>query len=68
MRRLEQATADPATLSQETIVENLDPLEAKRLSKVRNIGIAVWNPPKLDGGGTWLMETCRHTLTRAKQQ
>jgi hypothetical protein len=28
-------------LAQETIIENLDPKEAERLSKVRNIGIAV---------------------------
>lgn len=41
MRRLDQALADPNTLSQSTIVENLDPLESARLRKVRNIGIAV---------------------------
>lgn len=41
---MEQASADPSTLSQETIVENLDPVEAARLSKVRNIGIAVRIP------------------------
>jgi elongation factor G len=45
---MEQATADPSTLSQETIVENLDPLEAKRLSRVRNIGIAVRRTPAGD--------------------
>lgn len=39
--RQEQATADPSSLAQETIIENLDPAEAARLSKVRNIGIAV---------------------------
>ena len=38
--RLEKA-ADPAALAQETIIQNLDPKEAERLSKVRNIGIAV---------------------------
>lgn len=38
---MKQASADPTTLSQETIVENLDPVEAARLSRVRNIGIAV---------------------------
>ena len=38
--RLEEAV-DPGALSQEKIVENLSPEEAKRLSKVRNIGIAV---------------------------
>lgn len=31
----------PSDLSQDTIVENLDPKEAARLDKVRNIGIAV---------------------------
>jgi len=31
----------PLDLAQETIVENLDPKEAARLDKVRNIGIAV---------------------------
>lgn len=42
---MEKASADPSTLSQETIVENLDPVEAARLSKVRNIGIAVSRAP-----------------------
>jgi hypothetical protein len=32
---------EPEELSQETIIENLNPQEAARLSKVRNIGIAV---------------------------
>jgi hypothetical protein len=40
MRRLEEAH-DPEELTQETIIEKLDPQEAARLSKVRNIGIAV---------------------------
>lgn len=40
--RLEAAASTPETLSQEAIIENLDPVEAARLSKVRNIGIAVW--------------------------
>jgi len=39
--RLEQAQADPSHLSQETIIEQLDPKELARLEKVRNIGIAV---------------------------
>lgn len=39
--RLEEAQAEPETLAQQTIIENLDPREAARLSKVRNIGIAV---------------------------
>ncbi len=38
--RLEEAH-EPEALAQETIIENLDPKEAARLSKVRNIGIAV---------------------------
>jgi hypothetical protein len=41
--RLEQAAADPETLSQNAIIDNLNPEEAARLSKVRNIGIAVSN-------------------------
>ena len=38
--RLEEA-AEPENLTQETIIENLAPQEAARLSRVRNIGIAV---------------------------
>ncbi len=38
--RLEEA-AEPENLTQEDIVANLSPQEAERLSKVRNIGIAV---------------------------
>lgn len=37
---LEQA-AEPENLAQETIIDNLAPQEAARLSRVRNIGIAV---------------------------
>lgn len=40
MHRLEEAH-EPEEFAQETIIENLDPEEAARLSKVRNIGIAV---------------------------
>jgi hypothetical protein len=40
MHSLEEAH-EPEELAQETIIENLDPQEAARLSKVRNIGIAV---------------------------
>lgn len=40
VHRLEEAH-EPEELAQETIIENLDPEEAARLSKVRNIGIAV---------------------------
>jgi hypothetical protein len=38
--RLEEA-AEPETLSQETIIDNMSPEEWARLSRVRNIGIAV---------------------------
>lgn len=38
---LEAAASTPETLSQEAIIENLDPTEAARLDRVRNIGIAV---------------------------
>ena len=36
-----EAAANPEDLAQDTILKNLDPAEAKRLSHVRNIGIAV---------------------------
>ena len=42
--RQEQAAEDPESLAQETIIENLSPKEAQRLSRVRNIGIAVRRP------------------------
>ena len=38
--RLEQA-AEPENLAQQTIIENLSTQEAQRLSRIRNIGIAV---------------------------
>jgi hypothetical protein len=38
---LEQAAVDPEALSQETIIQNLDVKEWERLSRIRNIGIAV---------------------------
>lgn len=38
--RLEEAQ-DPESLAQETIIDNMSTEESKRISKVRNIGIAV---------------------------
>lgn len=40
MHRLEEAH-EPEALAQETIIENMSTEESKRISKVRNIGIAV---------------------------
>lgn len=45
---LEQAQEDPSQLSQDTIVQQLDPQEQARLDKVRNIGIAVRAVIKLE--------------------
>ena len=39
--RLEEAEEEPDNLAQQTIIENMSTEEAARLSKVRNIGIAV---------------------------
>lgn len=44
---LEAAAANPEALSQAAIIDNLDPVEAARLDKVRNIGIAVHITPTL---------------------
>ena len=41
VRRLKRAAADPASLTQETIIDNLDAVEKGRLARIRNIGIAV---------------------------
>jgi hypothetical protein len=41
IHRLKHAAADPATLTQETIIDNLDAVERGRLARIRNIGIAV---------------------------
>ncbi|KAK5110924.1 Elongation factor G, mitochondrial [Meristemomyces frigidus] len=49
---LEKALEDPSALTQETIVDNLDPVEATRLSKLRNIGIAA----HIDSGKTTATE------------
>ena len=38
--RLDEAV-EPENLAQKTIIDNLAPQEAQRLSRVRNIGIAV---------------------------
>jgi hypothetical protein len=48
--RLEKAAADPEALSQDAIIQNLDPKEWQRLSKVRNIGIAVCPTAEIDIG------------------
>jgi len=41
LSRLKKAAAEPAKLSQQDIVKNLDVAEKSRLTKIRNIGIAV---------------------------
>lgn len=61
--RLEQAMQQPSELSQQEIVDNLDPTEWARLDKVRNIGIAVrrtWLKRHREGRAQDLHQTGAH--------
>ncbi|SLM38512.1 elongation factor mitochondrial [Lasallia pustulata] len=58
---MEQA-AEPENLAQETIIHNLSPKEAERLSRVRNIGIAA----HIDSGKTTATERVLYYTGRIK--
>jgi elongation factor G len=44
---LKKAQNDAASLTPEYVAANMDPAEAQRLERVRNIGIAVRHPLRL---------------------
>lgn len=46
-RSLKKAQNDAASLTPEYVAANMDPVEAQRLERVRNIGIAVRHPLRL---------------------
>lgn len=54
--RLKQAAANPDELDLNTVISNMDPAEAARLQRVRNIGIAVSSGKRRALLSTWLME------------
>ena len=64
--RLEEAQDEPEALAPETIIENLSREEAARLSKVRNIGIAVGT--LFEGRRTSIDRYCRPISILAKLQ